>query len=176
MFSCRSCYKILPVLIVKGGTPAIVPSQLLLINLSYKHWPNLYMCKSNTFPISSMGTPAIFPSQLLLINLSYKHWQIYTCLNQIPFPYHPCEIYLPTFGSFFSGKCRYIYHTWIVWVVVWNCFLVCEIVPLGLGEGAQSSGELSTRACFWNLDLGLSPLPGCQWRFFRFIGGPLLKI
>ena len=32
-------------------------------------------------------------------------------------PYHPCKVYLPTFGLFFCRKYRYvnIYHTWIVW-------------------------------------------------------------
>ena len=32
-----------------------------------------------------------------------------------PYPYHPCMVYLPTYGWFVYGKCREIYHTWIVW-------------------------------------------------------------
>ena len=32
------------------------------------------------------------------------------------FPYHPCRAYLPTWMAYCYGKCRSIYHTWIVWV------------------------------------------------------------
>ena len=32
-------------------------------------------------------------------------------------PYQPCMVYLPTWMVYFYGKCREIYHTWIVWIL-----------------------------------------------------------
>ena len=33
-------------------------------------------------------------------------------------PYHPCMVYLPTVDV--DGKCRQIYHTWILWDKTWS--------------------------------------------------------
>ena len=35
--------------------------------------------------------------------------------KEVPFPYHPCMVYLPTWMVDFYGTCRQICHTWMVW-------------------------------------------------------------
>ena len=44
-------------------------------------------------------------------------WGSHEKISNVPSstsPYHPCMVYFPTLVDFY-GKCREIYHTWMVW-------------------------------------------------------------
>ena len=56
------------------------------------------------------------------------------------YPYHPRMVYLPTFGWFF-GKCRQIYHAWMVWIML-NCAVFVLI------SWDEPSSHQITQTCF----------------------------
>ena len=78
-----------------------------------------------------MKTGAVFlECYILWINWSARttlivvrqRWLFVIQVSHNSYPYHPCMVYLPTFGWFLMGNVgKYLYHTWMLWdrLTIW---------------------------------------------------------
>ena len=94
------------------------------------------------------------------------------------FPYHPCMVYLPTFGWYKSTKRRWIYHTWIlwdwIWIFPWYHFIFTIFFPWTKDWFCRDTARPLNRsltASPLKKVTGLPQIKDCAWFFFRGYGG-----
>ena len=101
------------------------------------------------------------------------------------YPYHPCMVYLAIHLPYKSTKCRYIYHTWILWVYTcpFPSLDLGFLSPFPTGQGheggrlrSQSNQENDFRGTRRTRVIHGLGGAGLQWRLydtwsFFFLGG-----